>query len=79
MGFSFGCAPYYAGASIVIEMEASVKTKEFVMAMSVAVFLAGCASAGYKPRAEGFTNFGYEETKVRKKCVNRRTFRQALK
>ena len=48
----------------IIETEASVKTKEFVSAMTISAFLVACASASYKPREEGFTNFGYEETKV---------------
>jgi hypothetical protein len=41
-----------------------MKIRGLVLTMVTLVFLAGCASASFKSRDEGFTRFGYEEKKV---------------
>ena len=38
--------------------------RPLVPVASLCVLLAACASAGYKPRSEGMTRFGYEEHKL---------------
>ena len=41
-----------------------MKRRIITLTVLCAAFLAGCASATYKPRNEGMTRFGYEQTKI---------------
>ncbi|KPJ91425.1 MAG: hypothetical protein AMJ53_11700 [Gammaproteobacteria bacterium SG8_11] len=41
-----------------------MKLRTLLLTTMAIAFLAGCASATYKPRNEGLTRFGYEETKT---------------
>ena len=36
----------------------------YLIIISITLVVSGCATAGYKSREDGFTNYGYEENKI---------------